>query len=47
MEMNILNRIFDTNNRLNIEGRILYAQAMHLSKVGTLPKKIIGLCVGR
>ncbi len=39
--MNILERIFDEDDKLNMEGRILYAEAMHLSKVGELPKKLI------
>ncbi len=38
--MNILKRIFDKDNSLNLEGRILYAEAMHLSMVADLPKKL-------
>ncbi|MEZ4886002.1 MAG: hypothetical protein R3E32_14805 [Chitinophagales bacterium] len=38
--MNILERIFDKDNRLNFEGRVLYAEAMHLSKVADLPKRL-------
>lgn len=39
--MDILKRIFDGENNLNIEGRILYAQAMHLSQVANLPKRLL------
>ncbi|MFK7908047.1 MAG: hypothetical protein AB8B69_23150 [Chitinophagales bacterium] len=39
--MNIIERIFDEDDNLNIEGRILYAEAMHLSKVADLPQKLI------
>ncbi len=38
--MDILKRIFDEDDSLNFEGRILYAQAMHLAKVANLPKKL-------
>lgn len=39
--MDILKRIFDNDGSLNLEGRVLYAEAMHLSKVADLPKKLI------
>lgn len=39
--MNLLRKIFDADGSLNIEGRILYAHAMHLSMVDDLPEELI------
>jgi len=39
--MNLLKQIFDTKGTLTTEGRILYAHAMHLSKVDDLPDELL------
>ncbi len=39
--MDLLKRIFDNAGKLNIEGRILYAHAMHLSQIDDLPEVLI------
>ncbi|MFK7904655.1 MAG: hypothetical protein AB8B69_06005 [Chitinophagales bacterium] len=39
--MNLLKRIFDNTGKLNIEGRVLYAHAMHLSQIDDLPEVLI------
>ncbi|MEZ4886049.1 MAG: hypothetical protein R3E32_15040 [Chitinophagales bacterium] len=39
--MRYLERIFDDEGKLTKEGRIIYAHAMHLSKVDDLPEELI------
>ncbi len=39
--MTLLKRIFDAQGSLTLEGRVLYAHAMHLSKVDDLPEELV------
>lgn len=39
--MDLLKKIFDSEGSLTIEGRILYAHAMHLAQVDDLPEELI------
>lgn len=39
--MTLLKRIFDDQGGLTLEGRVLYAHAMHLSRVDDLPEELV------